>query len=144
MKVTHRRIRLFSPVEVPSSSREEDRRDLPDREPGDDGDLVVGGDGSLALKSSVNQGKRPLRTWTFSSCIRGVTLWSEQTAFRRVRSSAHSRLSREAVCRSRQSGTSSAADTIPFGEGLRDGLATGMVDACRVCTMERLKTEGGA
>jgi hypothetical protein len=142
MKVTHRRIRLFPPVEVPSSSREADCRDLPDREPGDDGNLVA--EGTLALESSVNQAKRPLRTWTFSSCIRGMTLWSEQPAFRRVRSSAHSRPSREAVCRSRRSGTFSAADTIPLGEGLRDGLATGMVDACRVCTMERLKTEGGA
>jgi len=83
MKVTRRRIRLFPPVEVPSSSREEDRRDLPDREPGDDGSLVAGGDGPLA-------------------------------------------------------------DPIPFGEGLRDGFATGMVDAGRVCKMERVETEGGA
>jgi hypothetical protein len=48
MKVTRRRIRLFPPVKVPSSSREEERRDLPDREPGDDDSLVAGGDGSVA------------------------------------------------------------------------------------------------
>jgi len=48
MKVTRRRIRLFPPVKVPSSSREEERRDLPDREPGDYGSLVAGSDGSVA------------------------------------------------------------------------------------------------
>jgi hypothetical protein len=48
MKVTRRGIRLFPPVKVPRSSREEERRDLPDREPGDYGSLVAGSDGSVA------------------------------------------------------------------------------------------------
>ena len=36
------------------------------------------------------------------------------------------------------------ANLVPFGEGLRIEPATGMVDAGRVCRMERVKTEGGA
>jgi hypothetical protein len=97
----------------------------------------------LALESSVNQVIRPLRTWTFSSCIRGLTLWSKQPAFRKVRSSVHNRHSRDTVYCSRRSGASSVADSIPFGESLRDGLATELVDAGRVCRIEGVKMEGG-